>query len=58
MLKYITDKFWDESIWLPPNVTWRDLRPNDKIQYADHKHLYYPIPMALGLLLLRVFLEK
>lgn len=58
MFKFIADSFWDERIWLPPNVTWSDIKPNSKIQYADHNHLYYPIPMALGLLLIRIFLEK
>ncbi|KAL0277237.1 UNVERIFIED_CONTAM: hypothetical protein PYX00_004591 [Menopon gallinae] len=58
VLEYVLARFWDERIWLPSNVTWETLRPNDKIQYADHNHLYYPLPFALGLLFLRALLEK
>lgn len=54
------DTFWSENIWLPPNTTWADIAPdvNSKIQHADHRHLLYPLPMALVMLLLRYFFEK
>lgn len=58
IVRTVLDGFWNPNIWLPPNITWSDLEPNDKIQYADHRHLFYPLPMALGMLLLRFFLEK
>ncbi|XP_014280302.1 ceramide synthase 6 isoform X1 [Halyomorpha halys] len=51
------DTFWSQSVWLPPNITWADLEPNGKIQYPNHRHLYYPLPMAIGMLVLRYLLE-
>lgn len=54
------DTFWSENVWLPPNTTWADIAPSasSKIQHADHRHLLYPLPMALVMLLLRYFFEK
>lgn len=57
-MEYALEKFWDRRMWLPPNVTWEDLEPNGKIQYTNHNHLYYPLPMALVMLIIRYFLEK
>ncbi|KAI5642617.1 TLC domain-containing protein [Phthorimaea operculella] len=59
MLRVILDKFWNEDIWLPPNTTWEDLAPGpDKaVAYNDYRHLWYPIPMSLLVILLRQFLE-
>lgn len=57
VFKNMLDCFWSPKIWLPPNITWADLVPNEKIQYTDHRHLYYPLPMALVMLLLRYLLE-
>lgn len=55
-----SDSFWSEYIWLPPNTTWADIAPdsNKEIQHADHRHLLYPLPMALVMLVLRFFIEK
>lgn len=52
--------FWSEKIWLPPNVTWADIAPDSSkdIQHTDHRHLFYPLPMALVMLALRYLLEK
>lgn len=58
MLEYVIEGFWDNRFWLPPNVTWSDLVTNEKTQYADHRHLYYPLPMAIVMLIIRYFLEK
>lgn len=60
MLRLVLDKFWDEDVWLPPNTTWEDIAPGpDKsIVYADHRHLLYPLPLALVLIALRHILDK
>lgn len=58
LLNAFSEKFWDKDIWLPPNVTWADFKPNDKYVYCDHRHLLYPFPMALVMLLLRFAFEK
>lgn len=58
LLRKALDVFWSPDIWLPPNITWADLEPNDKIQYADYRHLWYPFPMAALMLIFRYFVEK
>lgn len=58
IIRRVLDGFWNPEVWLPPNITWADLEPNDKIQYADYRHLLYPLPMAGIMLILRYFLEK
>lgn len=63
MLGYVRaglDAFWSEHVWLPPNTTWADLSPNsaDGVRHTDHRHLLYPVPMALIMLVLRYLLEK
>lgn len=54
------DGFWSESVWLPPNTTWRDIAPGSSpdINHADYRHLYIPIPMAFFMLGVRYFLER
>jgi hypothetical protein len=58
VVRTLMDKFWNPDVWLPPNVTWADLEPNDKIAYADHRHLAIPLPFALVLLGVRYVLER
>ncbi|XP_034941966.1 ceramide synthase 6 [Chelonus insularis] len=58
ILKNISSAFWSPDVWLPPNITWNDIAPNSENKYADYRHLAYPIPMALGLLVVRYALEK
>lgn len=60
MLRVILDTFWNEHVWLPPNTTWADLEPGpDKlVEYTDHRHLLYAIPLAFVLIVIRHFLEK
>lgn len=54
------DSFWSPHIWLPPNTTWADIAPesSEEIQHADYRHLFYPLPMALVMLLIRFLFEK
>ncbi|CAI6349318.1 unnamed protein product [Macrosiphum euphorbiae] len=58
MFRPLIDAFWSPDIWLPPNTQWSDLEPNDRVQYTDHRHLIYPLPMAVVVLLIRYLLEK
>lgn len=57
-VRVLMDKFWNPDVWLPPNVTWADLEPTDKIVYADHRHLAIPLPFAFVLLGVRFVLER
>ena len=62
----ISSWFWNPAIWLPPNVTWEhfeeaSLLNNTVIEpedYAKFSDLWYPIPMALVMMVIRWVVEK
>ncbi|ENN71458.1 hypothetical protein YQE_11876, partial [Dendroctonus ponderosae] len=56
----IVDTIWSPNVWLPPNTTWADIAPesSQEVQHADYRHLFYPLPMALVVLLIRYLFEK
>lgn len=46
--------FWNDSFWLPPNVTWETFEnPPPGVYYPLERHLLFP-SLALGVLLLGV----
>jgi len=51
----ISNTFWTETIWLPPNSTWNDI---DLPEKARFRHLAYPLPLAFILMVLRFFLDR
>lgn len=60
ILRSVNDAFWSEYVWLPPNVTWEHVAPGAQrdIDTTDYRHLYFPLPFALVLLIIRYCLEK
>ncbi|XP_031637328.1 ceramide synthase 6 [Contarinia nasturtii] len=58
--RYISDTFWSTSVWLPPNTTWADIAPGSRpdVDHADYRDLWWPIPMAIVLLIIRFCVEK
>lgn len=52
------DSFWDDELWLPPNVTWKDLESTDIVQYANFYDLWLPIPAAFIVMGLRILVER
>ncbi|XP_015124479.1 ceramide synthase 6 [Diachasma alloeum] len=58
ILGNISSAFWSPDVWLPPNITWDNIAPNSDNKYADYRHLVYPLPMALGLLVIRYCVER
>jgi len=52
----ISTAFWSPSIWLPPNITWKDFE--SRPESAQFHHLLLPLPGALLLVLLRMILEQ
>ena len=50
--------FWSKHFWLPADKTWDDVKRNETVFYPDANDLYYPIPMAIGLFLLRLVWER
>jgi sphingoid base N-palmitoyltransferase len=56
-----TGLFWTEQIWLPPNVSWSDLTNYDgkeEVNYRKFSDLWYPIPAAFLIILIRTFFER
>ena len=56
----VAEIFWHERIWLPPNVTWDDLETLNvqNASYASSSYLWYPIPAAFFLILIRSLFTK
>lgn len=58
MLQTATDWLWQESLWLPGNVTWADLKDTEDRIYAKASHLPHVVPFAFCLLLVRNIFER
>lgn len=60
IFRAVSDTFWSTKVWLPPNITWEDIRPGvrEDVNHADYRHLIYPIPIAAVILLLRNVVER
>jgi len=62
----MSTQFWSPSFWLPPGVTWEvleemkvlNLNHNENENYAEFSDLLYSIPMALGIMVIRLVVEK
>ena len=51
--------FWDDNFWLPPNVTWRDLKAREtEVSYASFGDLSYPLILAWAVVAIRKAIEK
>ena len=53
--------FWDDTFWLPPNVTWAHLtnsRGQNGVNYRVVSDLWYPIPTAFVVILIRSVVER
>ncbi|GFQ76734.1 ceramide synthase 6 [Trichonephila clavata] len=58
LLQDINTWFWNDYVWLPPNVTWADISDTGTVNYAQFSDLYYAFKVALALLVVRYFLEQ
>ena len=57
----LTKWFWNEDIWLPPNVTWSDLElseQRDGVAVAKFTDLWWPIPAAFLVIAIRLGVER
>ena len=53
--------FWNDDIWLPPNVTWTDLEQSEireGVAVPKFSHLWYPIPASLIVIAIRYIVER
>ena len=58
MSETLSEWFWNPDVWLPPNITWADIKSNETVKYAEFEDLYHPIPMAFIFLVIRFFIER
>ncbi|KAF0304092.1 Ceramide synthase 6 [Amphibalanus amphitrite] len=58
MGRTLSEWFWNPDVWLPPNITWADIKSNETVKYAEFEDLYHPIPMAFLFLVIRFFVER
>uniref|UniRef100_A0A182N6Z5 Uncharacterized protein n=1 Tax=Anopheles dirus TaxID=7168 RepID=A0A182N6Z5_9DIPT len=60
IVRVVSDTFWSTKVWLPPNITWEDIRPGVRsdVTHADYRHLVYPIPLAAVIIVLRWVVER
>ena len=52
--------FWNESVWLPGNATWKDLeaqKPEDGV-YPSVSDLWLPIILSFVLIFVRQIVER
>ncbi len=57
-LQEFSQRFWTPEVWLPPNVTWDDIKPNDRISYPNYNDIWYPILFSFGLTFIRLLFER
>jgi len=62
MASLLNQWFWNEDIWLPPNVTWSDLEtsmnPKEGVRVARFADLWYPVPAAFIVIAIRYVFER
>lgn len=57
-LHKINTWFWNDYVWLPPNVTWNDISDTSTVNYAQFSDLNNAFKVALALLVVRFILER
>uniref|UniRef100_A0A6J0TDM5 Ceramide synthase 6 isoform X2 n=1 Tax=Pogona vitticeps TaxID=103695 RepID=A0A6J0TDM5_9SAUR len=50
--------FWNERFWLPPNVTWADLKNTEEATFPQVEDLYLAFPLAFGIFMIRMVFER
>ena len=45
---------WNEDFWLPPNISWADIRPRPGLNSTKIEDLGYPLVLALAVIVLKV----
>ncbi|XP_023685818.1 ceramide synthase 2-like isoform X2 [Paramormyrops kingsleyae] len=58
MLAWLSDCFWQERLWFPEGLGWKDLQDRDGRVYAKVEDLWVVIPLALGFLIVRQIFER
>ena len=52
------DWFWSEWFWLPPPLTWSQLKSNEHTRLPETKDLYYVVLLTFFIILVRKVFER
>ncbi|OXA47434.1 ceramide synthase 6 [Folsomia candida] len=58
VVRQFLDWFWNPDVWLPPGFDWKDIVPTEEVKYAVPYDLLYAIPIGIGMVFVRYFLER
>jgi len=54
----LSSRFWDDSFWLPSNITWKDFKSDETTFIPQTSDLFIAFPVAISLLFLRYLWES
>lgn len=57
-LSALNEWFWNEDVWLPPNITWAHIKDTSKVNYAQLEQLYFAVYVAVALFGIRIVVER
>ncbi|XP_006277638.1 ceramide synthase 4 [Alligator mississippiensis] len=58
MAQTLNEWLWQQEYWLPPGISWEDMKETEDICYPQPQHLLLSIPCALFLVIVRYFFER
>lgn len=58
MWSSISEWFWQDRFWLPPNSSWADLEDQHGLVYAHPRDMLAALPLALALVAVRFTFER
>uniref|UniRef100_A0A8C6ZKB3 Ceramide synthase 4 n=1 Tax=Nothoprocta perdicaria TaxID=30464 RepID=A0A8C6ZKB3_NOTPE len=58
MARSLNQWLWRHEFWLPPGITWEDMKESEDIHYPQPHDLLLSIPFALILIVIRYFFER
>ncbi|XP_042334528.1 ceramide synthase 4 isoform X1 [Sceloporus undulatus] len=54
----LNEWLWCHEYWLPPGITWEDMKETEEIRYPQPRHLLLSVPLALLLVAIRFVFER
>ncbi|XP_010130752.1 PREDICTED: ceramide synthase 4-like, partial [Buceros rhinoceros silvestris] len=58
MARSLYEWLWQHEFWLPPGITWEDMRESEDVRYPQPRDLLLSIPFALLLVVIRCAFER
>ncbi|KAI5223562.1 Ceramide Synthase 4 [Manis pentadactyla] len=58
MWSSVSEWFWQDRFWLPPNSSWADLEDRHGLVYAHPRDMLAALPLALALVAVRFTFER